>query len=48
MAGDPLGETPEKGYLGVFTFKMGILSLFIFIFKLWRSNAAYRTGNVGR
>ena len=24
MAGDPLGETPEKGYLGVFTFKIGI------------------------
>ena len=31
-AEDPLGQTPEKGYLGAFTLKMGILSVFMFIF----------------
>ena len=32
MAEDPLGQTPGKGYLDVFTFKMGILSVVIFTF----------------
>ena len=28
---DPLRQTSEKGYLGIFTLKMGIRSVFIFI-----------------
>ena len=31
MAEDPLGQTSEKGYFGIFALKMGILSVFILI-----------------
>ena len=30
---DPLGQTSDKGYLGLFTLKMGILSVFILLFE---------------
>ena len=34
-AEEPLGQPSEKGYLGIFTLKIGILSVFIFIFRRW-------------
>ena len=33
-AEDPLGQTSEKGYQGIFTLKMS--NLFVFIFIFWR------------
>ena len=33
MTEDPLGQTYEKGYLGIFILKLGIISVFISIFR---------------